>query len=85
MNTPKSCHSKEQHFTAHNLYSCNTYILHKFSISPSVPNLRDIDGPNLAAPAIDHVMQFVQLAQSVKATHLALCNAASLPVRCKEF
>jgi len=66
MNTPKSCHSKEQYFTAHNIYSCNKFVFHKFSIIPFVLNFHDIDGTNLAAPAKDHVTQIVQLAQSVK-------------------
>jgi len=85
MNTPKSCHSKEQYFTAHNLYSCNKLILHKCNISPSVPNLHDIFGKNFAAPAMDQITQFVQLAQSAKATHAALFNAAGLPVHSKFF
>jgi hypothetical protein len=78
MNTPKSCHSKEQYFTSHNLYSCRKSILHKCNISPSGPNLHDIDAPNFPARAMDHITQFVQLAQTVKVTHLALCNVAGL-------
>jgi hypothetical protein len=85
MNTPKSCHSKQQYFAAHNLYSCNKFTFHKFNISPSVRNSHDIDRPNLSAPAVDHIKQFVQLAQSVKATHSASSNAACLPARYKVF
>ena len=80
-NTPKSRHSKQQYFTAHNIYSCNKFILPKCNIYPSVPDLHYIYGPNLAAPAMDHITHFVQLAHSTKTTHSALSNAACLRVR----
>jgi hypothetical protein len=83
--TPKSCHSKEQYCTAHNIYSCNKFALHKCNIYPSLPNLHDIDGPNLAASAMDHITHFVQLAKSVNVTHTALCNSVRLPIRCKIY
>jgi len=83
MNTPKSCHSKQQYFTAHNIYSCNKFILNKCYISPSVPNLHDIDGPNLTATAMDHVTHFVQLASSVKLTHLGFATLPFYPYDAK--
>jgi len=79
MNTPKSCHNKEQYFTEHNLYSCSKFVHHKCNIYHSVPNLLDTDAPSFAVPAVDHIKQFVQVAQAVKVTHLALCKAADLP------
>jgi anaerobic glycerol-3-phosphate dehydrogenase len=71
--TPNSCHSKEHCCTAHNLYCCNKFVLHKNNISTSVPNLHDIVGINFAAHATDHLTNFVQLTKSVKVTDSAVC------------
>jgi len=37
--TPKSCHSKQQHFTAHKLHSSTTFILHNYNISHNIDSL----------------------------------------------
>ena len=74
LNTPKSCHSKQQHFTAHKLHGSNKFTFHNFNISPPAPPFLDIDLRTPAAPTINHVTHSVQLAQSVEATH----NAAGL-------
>jgi len=79
MNTPKSCHNKQQYFTAHNIYSCNKFILHKCNISPSVPYWHNIGGKNLAAPAMDIVTHFVQLAKSVKQLTLRCAKLPDFP------
>jgi hypothetical protein len=85
LNTPKPCHSKQQHLTAHKLRSCNKFFLHNCNISPPVQTVHDINGPTPTAPSTDHVPHSIQLPQSVKATHPALCNAACLPVPYKVF
>jgi hypothetical protein len=79
LNTPISCHSKQQHFTAHKLHSSNKLNFYTSNISLPAPPFRDTDVLTPAAPAMDHVTQSVQLAQSVKATH----NAAGLPDNAK--
>ena len=65
MNTPQSCHSKQQQFTAHKLHSSNSFF-HNCSISHSVQPFHDTDGLTPSAPAMYHVTHCVQLAQSVK-------------------
>ena len=85
MNTPQSCHSKQQHFTVHKLNSSTKFTFHNCKISLSEPPFHDIDGLTPSAPAMCHVTHSVQLAQSVKATHTASCNAAGLPVPCNVF
>ena len=67
------------------LHSARNLVLHNCNTFPSVPTLHDIDGLTPAAPAMHHITHSVQLAQSVKATHPALCNAAGLPARCNVF
>ena len=69
------------HGTKNNI--SNKFILHSCIIFPSVSTFHNIDWHIPAARTVDHVTQFVQLAQSVKSTDPALNNAASLPVRCK--
>ena len=50
MNPSISCHSKQQHFTAHKLLISNKFILHNFSIPLSVPPSVDIGGLAPSAP-----------------------------------
>jgi len=71
--TPKSCHSKQQHITAHKLHSCNQFILHSYNIIPSVPTVHNIQVLIPSAPTNHHVTHSVQLTQSVKATDSASC------------
>ena len=85
MNTTKSCQNKQQHFTAHKLHSSNNLIFHNCKISHSFPPFLDTDGLTPSAPALYHVTHSVQLAQYVKATHPAPCNAAGLPAPCNVF
>ena len=85
MNTHKSCHSKQQHFTAHKLHSPNKFNFYNCNVSHSVPPFHDTDGLTPSAPAMYHVTHSVQLAQSVKAIHPASCNAAGLPASCNMF